>query len=1069
MNLRTAEEVSILRENIEHYTSARSIADGIIASAEPWAARSEEQLRSLIPPAQVPRASYVHLEGCPLHGREAHWQHAPFREPWRVTCSVGGESYPSNDFSAFLASGMRDRSLLVGPYADDGYGWRKACPEHGRRKGEPHKYWFIGYCCRSLLSTALNGLTVLSQAYVLTGEIRYARKAAVLLKRIGEVYPDMAYPEQGRYALEFSPHYTGKIFNLIHETRTVAHLAEAYDCIRDVLPDPDLRIHVERNVVLEGMNAILEGDVRGNYGMHQLGLLTAAVVLGDREKIDQAIAWVLNHTGEAVKMKEMNFIYNGYIFRDKSAHAEGLNFALDNLIFREGIGWESSPSYCFSWVRPLFDLAALLEKLGVDVYPNSKFRRMLHYPLEMDCIGKFTPAIGDCGSTTGGRIELSADLIRTGWEKYGGPRFARMLLDREIFGERTFRSYEDLFRKPLERSDVEKAAEAFTPSPPRSTNMGGYGLGILRFLRPCSGQAGEDEEQAALSLYYGRAATEHGHYDRLSLELYAYGRKMIPDLGYPEHASEGKKPALWTKNTVSHTTVVVDERRQDLQSRGEVRAFVATPRVQFIDASAPETYYATSVYRRTTALIQLGPDARYVFDLFRVAGGGKHDYSIHGFDGTFSTEGIALSAPARKGTLAGENVAFGEIYDDMALRWATPHRSFYKYHGSGYSYLYDVQRGRPDAPWSALYKDRNDPVGLKLTFLPRDTKEVVVATGEPPQKGDNPRTLKYILLRNPKSEIRNLKSPMSGALTSVFTTIMEPFRDTPKIRSVTSIASDFRTSALRIAHREGTDYIIHTIYRTGEENPEPCKIEGVSCKAIPSRFALSTGCFGFVRLDRKEKVVELTLIGRGELRAAGHSVRIERPLRGQVADIHYEDGTVEVTLDEDSQPLAANGMLSGETIVFGHDRHTTSYTVEKVSPCGKVYRIVLRDGELRIGKFVVTGIDPEGRYLTTPTCLYLADQGTYRGTRLVDEHGKCSMEIEDVQLAPHWEHVRRAGRIKLRDRAALSEHFRIHGMGTIYDFGPGDRFEIVPHLSLTRKTDGRFETKGNGEGEIEGV
>jgi len=219
-----------------------------------------------------------------------------------------------------------------------------------------------------------------------------------------------------------------------------------------------------------------------------------------------------------------------------------------------------------------------------------------------------------------------------------------------------------------------------------------------------------------------------------------------------------------------------------------------------------------------------------------------------------------------------------------------------------------------------------------------------------------------------------------------------------------------------------------------------------------------------VRLDREGKLADMTLIGTGELTAGGHSVRIEHPLSGKVARIHYEDGTVEVTLHEESQPLARNGALSGETIVFGNDRHTTSYTIEKVSCCGKGYRIVLRDGELRIGKFVVSGMDPEGRYLTTHTCLYLADQGYYRGTRLVDEHGKVSMEIEDVQLAPHWENVRRTGRIKLRDRAALSQHFRIHGMGYIYDFGPGDRFEIVPHRSLTRKKDGHFKMEGNGEG-----
>ena len=44
-------------------------------------------------------------------------------------------------------------------------------------------------------------------------------------------------------------------------------------------------------------------------------------------------------------------------------------------------------------------------------------------------------------------------------------------------------------------------------------------------------------------------------------------------------------------------------------------------------------------------------------------------------------------------------------------------------------------------------------------------------------------------------------------------------------------------------------------------------------------------------------------------------MRIERPLRGEVTDIRYEDGTVEVTLDEEGQPLVTDGTLSGETIL----------------------------------------------------------------------------------------------------------------------------------------------------------
>jgi hypothetical protein len=551
--------------------------------------------------------------------------------------------------------------------------------------------------------------------------------------------------------------------------------------------------------------------------------------------------------------------------------------------------------------------------------------------------------------------------------------------------------------------------------------MGGYGLAILR--------AGRGEERTAASVYYGRAATEHAHFDRLNLEVFAYGKKVVPDLGYPEHAAEGQHPPAWNKNTAAHTTVVVDERRQDTQLPGRLEAFIAGPGVQFVEINAPETYNHTSEYRRAVALVEIGPDARYLLDIFRVTGGCHHDYGVHGFKGDFAVEGLTLSEPQKWGTLAGEDIPYASLYDDLELQGPHRGRSYYTYRGSGYSYLYNVQRGKPLSPWSARWTDENG-TGLRILFSPSSTEEAIVATARVRPATSQSDTLQYVLLRN-----------RGEALSSQFTTVIEPFRGEPKVTDVSCIPiPEPGVIGLRVDHRDGSDYLFH------------CIDEESVCELNDGGGIRFMGRFGCVRVGVDSHVVKLGLIGHGSIEAGDRFLRNDRMIAGIITWVDYDQHTVEVELDEGSGHLLMERDLIDHVAIIRNIRHATAYTITEISATSsrRLCKIRFGDDEFRIGRFVVSGIGADRRSLSTKTYLYLAAQGYYRGTRLVDARGRVSLPIDTITLSPHKPGARRDGRITLVEEANLGNLFStVEGMeeniGYITDFGPGDRFEVVPY------------------------
>ena len=1026
MKLYSPDQIELARHRIADDPSAKKIANGTITRADEWLRRDDELIRNLMPEATVPRTWTVNfVTGCPIHGSgpkgfggyaQGGWQHDPFESKWQVTCGVGGESYPSNDFGAFYDGGMVDRDLLTGDYPDDGWGWKS--------EDSAYRHWFIAYCCNSTWQAVVSGLSDLAHAYLLTGNVEYGHKGLVILDRLSEVYPDLNYAKQSMYALEFSPGYTGKMFDLISESGNARKLCEAVDILREAIPgDPtygateeETRRKIESGIVAASLEGVYQGQVRSNYGGHQEALLLAAIVSNDERELDRAVEWVLNNTGEATKLKEMLTHFDGYIFRDKAAHAEGINFALDNLIFREGIGWESSPSYNNGWVVHLTNIAEMLSPLGVNLWDRPKFRRMYRWAVEMRCIDEFIPAVGDAGSATGCMVGLGTGTLRKAYRATRDP-FIGELLRRQKQG---LYDYESLFQK-IEVPDANKDGLAeLKQLTEKSHLMGGYGLALLR--------TGKGKEKVAASVYYGRAATEHAHFDKLNLELFAYGKKLIPDLGYPEHAAEGDRPGVWTKNTLAHATVVVDGRRQDTQGPGKVKQFVESEGLSLVEIDAPDTYHHTAEYRRTVALVDIAPDVKYVLDLFRVAGGSQHDYSVHGFEGVFQTGNTEFSSPQESGTLAGEDIPYGSIYDDPGV--ADPvrkSRSYYTYRGGGYSYLYDVRRTRPGDDWWADWRDETDGVGLRATFLSSD--EAIHAHGDPPRKPGNPKQLDYLLLRNSGEHVN-----------SQFVSIYEPYRETHQIQSVKKLYQDEKCIALEIRHQAGTDTIRHAIGTLG------------------SSLTLT-------RSDLDGKIVKMHQIGPGGEVEEGKSLAIEKAICARIVSVDPATSSVEVERDRESQPFRASGLVRNIARIHNTTR-TCCYTIQSVEGKGRNFTIGFGSDAFRIGRFVITGRNAGGSGLTTKTNLYLAAQGYYRGCWLTDKDHNLWLPVRDVLITPHQPGVRRDAQIQLMGNHEMESGFDQGDIAYLYDFGPGDTLDIEPYATAVLRAEGTYRVRANGRAEM---
>jgi len=889
----------------------------------------DEQLKQMIPTAEVPRAFNVGTAGCPVHGKKVYakggtypWVTDPNR-PFKIKCPVGGEWYPSNDFYAYFRGGMKDRSLLTGPYADDGWGW---VGPNGER------YWLVGYACHwgSWRRFALNGLDSLAQAYLLTGDRRYAHKAGVILVKIARTYPALDYCQQSRYSQISGGNYHGKILNCIWETGVFTNLARAYDAIWDAIDNDKalaelygypsgeaVRNLIESNLLEDGIDAIFAGKIRGNFGMHQRALASGAIV---------------RQTGPMRKWLD------GILTKDTASHSHiGLNYALYNLVYRDGMPYETSPGYCFGWTRNLYTTAAVLAKADINLFELPKLRSMTDAPLDMICIDRHTPALGDAGNVWGGLTPKSPGVYQTAYRAYGDARYARWLERIGGTGEKSFKTFDSLFDPPIK---VDASAKATPQAKASSRLMDGYGMALLRNAANTMG----------VSLYYGMRGG-HGHFDRLHFDLYANGQPMMPDLGYPDFMN-GYVSGIysWSKNTINHNTVTVNRVRQQGNDPGVVHHFVDVDGLRAVDVDAPTTYADLTMYRRCLMQIETGPDDGYLVDVFRVRGGEDHVYSLHGPPGAFETVSGEFGEPA-KGTLAGPDVAVGALYDDPVRSKPGYKGTYYGYTGSGYSHFVNVRRRLGGSFVGQWQRAKADKARLQIRVLVQPGQELLLADAQvSPIK--HKRLIKYVLVRREGKD-----------LDSTFISVIEPFRDRPAVTGVKQLKVPASAVALQIDRGKRHDVVI--------QQPEAGQMVQLS-EAIRTDAAMT-----LVRYDESGRPAKTIVVGGSDVRIGQRRVTPHR-IDGEVTGVNPKARQVIVRFKPGGGPGALDALVDRH-VCFVHGQRRVWHPVARAEATGDSVRLTLAD-DLLIGRFRVERV--EGSKIVTRTAMMF--DPIYAGSHATD-------------------------------------------------------------------------------------
>jgi hypothetical protein len=994
-----------MAENIANHAWARQIRASAVAKAARYLEVPDEELAKWVPDPRIPRAVYVHESGCPNCGlaMRKYGNYAWIISedlPYKVECPSCGSVYPSNDYQAFIDSGFQDRSLLIGDYPDDGWGWTS--PEYG----EARKYWFVAWYNHWMARRRLlPAIQYLRDAYLYTSDARYAHKCAVLLWQLAEYYPRYDYVNQSRNGTEINPGYQGRLLNHTWETGTMTICATAYGAIAPAFtkPDPELEQLSGRSTdqvrdlieeqLLRSMAYEVVNETRyiaGNYGSHQRGLLQVAATLKDKPgtpSSEEMLDWILNN-------KEYN-IYTMMPLHD----------ALANLVLRDGVPFES-PGYNMGWVNNLTTIAELLQANGIDVTEVPRFKKLYDWLIDIVAAGQFTPALGDSDNMSHRNRLWPASTFLSAYRMYRDPLYARALLDVSP------NLPQNIFAAPI-TDELEQAAETVEAAPGfDSKHLSGYGLAILQNSNP--------EEPVAASLFYG-LFVGHSHRDKMHLDLFAQDASLMPDFGYPEtaNATDPRRFGFFA-HTISHNTVMVDQSSQEA-TRGRCEAYDSGTICQYVEAQNDGVYPQCSQYRRSVAMVNATSAQAYVVDIFRVDGGEQHDWLVHGTHADFESN-LNLSAP-REGTLAGPEVEYGYFYDDEKMG-AVPYGNivYTTYRGSGFQFLYNVQEApiKPNAvaQWNLITSGEravplvraNEGAFLKA-FLIGEDERIFVCDGKPQQnQSGTPESVKFLVRRRAGDDLK-----------SIFTTVFEPGAEEGLIDSVTPLATPHdQLVALRIELSSGH---IHYYFNSPTAVEETEIEDGI-------HFA---GQVGFLDLDPTGEVEQAYMYNATLLSRGDWSLTDEGPAKTTIASCDYVENSITL-----ADPPLAGREIDRMTVIINTGGYGGAF---EVTGTDGERKLLFGDQEPIRSRAYVKQIKPEERTLVTPTIFYFIEPGmhlvseAYQPIAQLDSWGRGALIADRDFTAEQWLDADGDGTIR----------------AYIMEYGPGDEVTVPSSVRYKRR------------------
>ncbi len=544
---------------------------------------------------------------CPQCG--SYVQDFDLSDPEHVSCSNCRTKFPNAEYPETQVH--RGKNISGEPVE-----WK-----YYLKEGKGYQYFFSAVL-RHVRHHYLAAKTQdLGRLYALTQEEKYARRAAVIMVALAEAYPHWCarrdHAWYGRYIVSERP-WQGGVWGAGHWHEMPITCVFAYDLTYNSPVWNELsreRGHDVRRPVEDWFRAshrmILElhEDGGGKFGnLHPYTMrhvIAAGRVLNDPEMIHSVIPWFEGLT-------KGQFHFDG-MWREGTPDYHGQTVWNLSRAFRAVAGYSDPPGY-------------VDRKYGLKLQ-DADLRKQ--YPI----MEKADQVLAAMTYPDGRRVTVHD----THWRKGGGEISARSNIELNAYGHFA-----------LSRGDTPDAMQVH-----------------LHFC-PLTG---------------------HGHYhaDRLSMILWAAGTEILPDIGY---ATDRRCYRYFATGSLSHNmsyagwnrpreapkaTFEPGQLNTNIWARSALLAYDpgehCDQQVQLVEAESrgPE-WQGVKVARRLIALIAIDGRRSYVFDLFRLRGGDWHESILRPSADEDCEEQCTLELTPRPGTLAGEDIAYGQYAKGVGYR-----------------------------------------------------------------------------------------------------------------------------------------------------------------------------------------------------------------------------------------------------------------------------------------------------------------------------------------------------------------------------------------------------------------
>jgi len=289
-------------------------------------------------------------------------------------------------------------------------------------------------------------------------------------------------------------------------------LTHAYDLTRNSAVWTDAqRKHVEEDFFRATAKSLLRFNqgINNHQTWYNAGLIDLASTLGDADLVNH----VLGMKG-------------------------GVYFQLEKSIGNDGLWYEGSMAYHNYALQPMVEIANTTRRLGLDVYKNPKLKSLVSGPLHAAYPDGSVPVINDSDPNN---IAMFGWAQEWAWKTYKEPFFAQAVA----------------------RGDAKRLEEMLGPGakvdwPLKLKSEALPDAGLI-FLREGEG-AGATCATMDFGPHGGGHEGGHGHFDKLSITLFANGKEWLLDPGRLDYSQKEYK--TWVKMTAAHNTVGLGGKKQ---------------------------------------------------------------------------------------------------------------------------------------------------------------------------------------------------------------------------------------------------------------------------------------------------------------------------------------------------------------------------------------------------------------------------------------------------------------------------------------------------------------------------